>query len=653
MDIDTVPTSIEQAGEQSRQGDERPLLPSDVLLPSDPFSRSQHVEQPSGKRPGRLRRALGRRPRPGVHWLPQLAAAACGLMLVASFPPIGWWWLAPPSVAGFTLSALAAAQLRERRGIRRPAVAGAWAGLWFGLGFCILMFQWVTSVGTDAWIALGIVEALYFVPLGAATAAVGGLRAAPLWQAMLWIADEAARGRWPLNGFSWGRLAFSQSDTVFTPLAALGGAPLVSFATALAGTALAVPFVTAYRQRARRMSVSASADSDSVLAAASVSVSASAPAATAAAAGPAVSGPASSSPGVPASGPPGGPVLPVAPARPPRRPRIAAFGWLVFAAAVPAVGMLVPLQTTAGTPVQLAAIQGNVPRTGLDAYGQSSAVLDNHLSVTEQYAAAIAAGKTPKPAAVFWPEDSDDIDPFKDPTVYAELTQAAKDVGTQVLVGSVVDAGPGRARNEGIVWDPKTGPGATYTKRNLVPFGEYIPYRSFLTRYISELSRVPRDFIPGDKPGVLTVGGVRIADVICFEVSYDSTVRDSVRGDGGVIVIQTNNATYGWTGQPEQQLAISQLRAVEHGRPVMIAATSGISGYITPDGTVQQETTQFTPAVVAADVTPRTGMTLADRVGAWPELAMSAAALGAWALATVLRRTRRGSRSSAREDVIR
>jgi apolipoprotein N-acyltransferase len=131
---------------------------------------------------------------------------------------------------------------------------------------------------------------------------------------------------------------------------------------------------------------------------------------------------------------------------------------------------------------------------------------------------------------------------------------------------------------------------------------------------------------------VLTVGGVRIADVICFEVAYDDIVRDSVRGNGGVIVIQTNNATYGWTGQPEQQLAISQLRAVEHGRPVMIAATSGISGYITPDGNVHQETKQFTAAVVAADVTPRTGLTLADRVGAWPELAMAAAALAAWAL---------------------
>jgi apolipoprotein N-acyltransferase len=302
-------------------------------------------------------------------------------------------------------------------------------------------------------------------------------------------------------------------------------------------------------------------------------------------------------------------------------------------------GILAPLQTTAGKPVQLAAIQGNVPRTGLDAYGQASAVLDNHLAVTRQLAAKIAAGQAAQPEAVFWPEDADDVDPFHDPVASAELTAAAQSVHAQILVGTVAEAQNKQARNEGIVWDPTTGPGAIYVKRHLVPFGEYVPYRSLLTRFISELARVPRDYIPGDRPGTLTVGGVHIADVICFEVAYDDTVRSSVASGTGVIVVQTNNATYGWSGQPEQQLAITQLRAVEHGRPVMIAATSGISGYITPDGNIRQQTRQFTPAVIAAEVTPRTGRTLADRLGAWPELAMAAAALAACGVAGLRRKS--------------
>lgn len=575
--MDTVPASIDSVSEESRTLSRRAFAP--------------RLRRPGLRRP-KLRLPRPRRPRPGVHWLPQLAAIGFGVLLVPAFPPVGWWWLAPISVAGFVLCARAAAGLRTRRGLPRPATAAAWCGLWFGLAFCFQSFQWVTTVGTDAWVVLSIVEAFYFVPLGAATAAVGRLRGAALWQALLWVAEEALRDRWPLQGFSWGRLAFSQSHTVFTPLAALGGAPLVTFATALAGTVLAAVLLTVCQARWPGVAVDALGQ----------------------AAGRAW------------------------------RAWGAVAGWVALAVVVPLVGILTPLQTTPGKPVQLAAIQGNVPRTGLDAYGQASAVLDNHLAVTEKYAAEVAAGKMPQPAAVFWPEDSDDVDPFQDPIAAAELTQAAESVHTQILVGTVVAAGGKQARNEGIVWDPVTGPGATYVKRHLVPFGEYVPYRSLLTRYISELSRVPRDYIAGDKPGVLTVGGVHIADVICFEVAYDDTVRSSVSSRNGVIVVQTNNATYGWSGQPEQQLAITQLRAVEHGRPVMIAATSGISGYITPDGNIRQQTRQFTAAVVAAQVTPRTGLTLADRVGAWPELAMALGGLAAWALAVVRGRAQRASK---------
>ena len=139
----------------------------------------------------------------------------------------------------------------------------------------------------------------------------------------------------------------------------------------------------------------------------------------------------------------------------------------------------------------------------------------------------------------------------------------------------------------------------------------------------------------------MTVGGVKIAVVICFEVAYDDMVRSSTLGNGGVLVVQTNNATYGWTDQPGEQMAITQLRAVETGRPVMVAATSGISGYIDASGHIVQETRQFTPAVVSAEVTPRTGQTLAIRLGAAPEWVMMGLGLLAWAWAAAAGRRRK------------
>ena len=111
-------------------------------------------------------------------------------------------------------------------------------GFWFGTGFCWVMFQWLRVFGPGAQEAVGVVESLYFIPFGWGMARVSMMRFAPLWQACLWVTEEYGRSRWPFGGFSWGRLAFSQPDSPFTPLAAVGGAPLVTFAVALSGALL-------------------------------------------------------------------------------------------------------------------------------------------------------------------------------------------------------------------------------------------------------------------------------------------------------------------------------------------------------------------------------------------------------------------------------
>jgi apolipoprotein N-acyltransferase len=225
---------------------------------------------------------------------------------------------------------------------------------------------------------------------------------------------------------------------------------------------------------------------------------------------------------------------------------------------------------------------------------------------------------------VIWPENASDLDPFTIPVIYTDMNAAVQDLGVETLIGTVLDAPPNHFTNTAIVWSPTAGPGERYTKQKLVPFGEYIPLRSLMTKFIGRLALIPRDFTAGTEPGVLDMGGTRIGDVICFEVAFDSTVRESVRAGAKLLVVQTNNATYGRTGQPEQQLAISRLRAIEHGRAMVIAATSGISGVIRADGTVEQQTKEFTQTTIVATVPLRGAKTLATRLGAWVELALCA-----------------------------
>jgi len=193
--------------------------------------------------------------------------------------------------------------------------------------------------------------------------------------------------------------------------------------------------------------------------------------------------------------------------------------------------------------------------------------------------------------------------------------------------------------NAGYVWDPATGAGERYVKRHLVPFGEYVPFRDLLGDRISRLGRIAKDFQPGTEPGALKIGGTTIADVICFEIGYDGIVRDAVRAGGEAIVVQTNNATYGRRGQPQQQALMSRIRAVEHGRSVLVASTSGISQIVLPDGDVVASTGEFERAVLVREVPLRTARTLADRVGALPEIALTIVGLSAVVFAAVRRRT--------------
>jgi apolipoprotein N-acyltransferase len=175
-----------------------------------------------------------------------------------------------------------------------------------------------------------------------------------------------------------------------------------------------------------------------------------------------------------------------------------------------------------------------------------------------------------------------------------------------------------------------------------VPFGEYVPFRSVMQTVISRLDRVPRDFVAGTSPGVLDLGAATVADAICYDVAYDDTLREAVQGGGELLTVQTNNATYGHTWQVPQQFAISRLRAIEHGRSLLVAATSGISAIVAPDGTVIDETPEFVSDVLVAQVPARTSETLATRYGLWLEVLMALVGVAAVVTAAVQVVRRRG-----------
>jgi apolipoprotein N-acyltransferase len=335
---------------------------------------------------------------------------------------------------------------------------------------------------------------------------------------------------------------------------------------------------------------------------------------------------------------------------------LAVPGALVVAAvAVPAAGPLALRAGQASEPAgdrsaQVAAVQGNVPKAGLDFNAQRRAVLDNHVRATLGLADAVRAGRTPAPDLVVWPENSSDIDPLVNADASAEIHQAAAAVGVPVLVGAVLDGPANTVLNAGIVWTPGSGPTARYLKRHPVPFAEYIPYRSFFRLFSDKVDLVTRDFAPGHAVGTLPLGSAEVGDVICFEVAYDDLVRDTVRAGADLVVVQTNNATFGYTAESTQQLAMSRLRAVESGRAVVQISTVGVSGLVRPDGSLLDRSGLFTTDVLTGRLPLRTGLTVATRVGEAPEIALSVLGCILVAAAAVRRRRRAGRGAASGED---
>jgi apolipoprotein N-acyltransferase len=126
---------------------------------------------------------------------------------------------------------------------------------------------------------------------------------------------------------------------------------------------------------------------------------------------------------------------------------------------------------------------------------------------------------------------------------------------------------------------------------------------------------VRRDFAAGDEVGLLEVGRARIGDLICFEVVYDGLVRDAVRAGAGMVVVQTNNATFGYSDESEQQLAASRVRAVEFGRTVVVVSTSGISAIVAPDGSLAPPLGSSSPPSSSRTSRSGTPRRLAERLG--------------------------------------
>ena len=228
-----------------------------------------------------------------------------------------------------------------------------------------------------------------------------------------------------------------------------------------------------------------------------------------------------------------------------------------------------------------------------------------------------------------WPESATPFEWDQDAAYRQAVGDAARTINAPILLGSVLTGGGGY-QNGAVLVGSDGSEEARYAKTHLVPFGEYVPFRSLLF-FARPIVDTIGDFQPGRSLAPIESPAGKLGVTICFEGIFPELVRRQVREGAEVLVNITNDAWYEGTPGPAQHFLQERVRAVETDRYLVRSANRGVSGVVTPRGTLEAAATPGQAASFWGLVEKRNTKTLWTRLGDWwllvPLLALAAAFL--------------------------
>jgi apolipoprotein N-acyltransferase len=288
--------------------------------------------------------------------------------------------------------------------------------------------------------------------------------------------------------------------------------------------------------------------------------------------------------------------------------------------------------TANGPEVRVAVVQGDSPCPRVHCPGEREIILDWHLDLTR----SIPAGSAD---LVVWGENSfgGAVTPTFNDDVRAAMSAEAVRIGAYLLVSGTRSAGPEHFDNVNIVFDPQGRIVGEYLKRHPVPFGEYVPFR-WLTDWIPQLERVPRDMTRGEDVVVFPVAGTDGAgvfgSVISFEGAFSRLLRGGVGAGAEMMVVPTNEASFDEGPASDQLLGMVRMSAASLGVDIVVAAITGKSAIIRADGRIAASTGLFEQAILTGTVRLHQGRrTLYAVAGDWLQL-VAIAGLGVVSVGT-------------------
>ena len=302
-----------------------------------------------------------------------------------------------------------------------------------------------------------------------------------------------------------------------------------------------------------------------------------------------------------------------------------------------------PRGSNTGRDFHVVAVQGGGPQGTRAINTDPRDVVDRHLAATS----TIINDSADPIDLVVWPENVIDVVDFESSVEAQEIGLEAARIDAPFAVGITEDLNREHFTNAQVIVTNEAEVVDRYDKVRRVPFGEYMPMRSFLKSLGAPVDQVPRDALAGTGRAILDVptsmGSERIGVVISWEVFFGGRAREGVKDGAGFIINPTNGSSYTWTVLQSQQVASSKLRAIETGRWVVQVSPTGFSAFIDPEGHVHERTGVSEQKVIATQVDIRSGKTMYVTLGDKPWVALIALVF----LVGILNRSKLRSQSRA------